>query len=145
MRVATTAGTWVLCAGALALCSCRGEAARQKTLEALTLSAAIQALRQAPHDDKTAALARLRALQCVAPRACEAKEVCVQAYSLHQKAIDATREIRTRLASSAEPPASADQVLAGAANDLQAAKAMMQECLQLETALVVETRPQSGR
>jgi hypothetical protein len=89
----------------LALAACRGEAARQRTVEALAVSSAIQSLRQAPHDDKMAALGGLRDLPCAHPRACEAKEVCVQAYALHQKAIDATRLLKARLAASGDPPA----------------------------------------
>jgi hypothetical protein len=130
-----------LCGGLLALCGCRSEGERRETLEALAVSSAIQALREAPHDDKAAALERLEAMPCTSPRAREAKELCAQAYALHQRSIDRTREIRATLAQTAAPPPGAAQVVGRAEKDLEAANRMMQECLRLETIMIVEARP----
>jgi hypothetical protein len=123
-----------------ASCACRSETERRRTLDALLVSSAVEAVREAPHDDKGAALERLRVTSCTDARACAVKELCLQAYTLHQKSVATTRAL-ARAEPSGELPSGAAELLARAERDLAAAKRMSEECLRLETALVLEARP----
>lgn len=130
-----------LVAVALLLLACRSEAERKRTLAALTVSSAIQAVRQAPHDDKAPALEQLRASPCAEPQSCEVKEVCVQAYALHQRSVETTENLRRELDRTAAPPAGVAELLAATERDLDAAKRLIDECLRLESVMLVEARP----
>lgn len=106
------------------------------------MASAVQAVRAAPHNDKETALSKLRSLSCQHPPVCETQEVCVQAYRLHQQALETASLVRQSLRNDVQMDASkAAEVLALSEKDLERAKVLIDECLQLETALVVEARP----
>jgi hypothetical protein len=122
--------------------ACRSEEERARSLEALAMSSAIFDLRAAPHDEKRAELDRLQKLTCKNPRACEAQQVCAQAYGLHQKALHTSSGLRREVGEgNGRSAEAAAELLALAEQDLEHARRMMQECLRLETTMLVEARP----
>jgi hypothetical protein len=126
----------------VACLACRSEAERAQSLEAATMSSAIQSLRAAPHNAKDAPLATLKGLECRHPLACETQQMCVQAYTLHTKALEMGSLLRERLRQGNQPSeAAAKELLAVAEKDLEASKRMVDQCLELETGMLVEARP----
>lgn len=126
----------------LAPTACRSAEERAQATEAATLSSAIQLLRAAPNAQKQGPLATLRALPCHYPRACETQQLCVQAYALHTKALETSALVRegTRRGDPTTEGAAA-ALLTGVEKDLELAKRLMEQCLELETTLLVEARP----
>jgi hypothetical protein len=134
-------GAALLLSCAFSVIGCRSEAERAESREAELVSSAIQTLRAAPHNEKRPPLDRLRELECRHVRTCEAQQICAQAYSLHQKALDTSSLLRQKLREGSAPSVEAvGELLALAEKDLERSRRMMDECLRLETTMLVEAR-----
>lgn len=83
--------------GVALLPGCRSSEARQLEAEVAGLAQAIDALRNAPNEGKTALLAALSEKVCHRPEACELKAGCVAAYEKHLGAIAASERARALL------------------------------------------------
>ena len=89
--------------GALALgfgllAGCRSSEARRLEAEVAGVARAIDSLRNAPNEGKSALLAALRGKPCQASEACQLKASCVAAYERHLSALAASERARTLLA-----------------------------------------------
>lgn len=128
---------------ATALASCKSEDERARKLEAQRLSDAVRVVREAPHNAKSQPLQALQTIACRYPSSCLTQQICVQAYRLHQQAVERSTLLRQRLRDPDKGTANDDaigQLLILTEKDLERAKQMMDECLRLETAMLVETR-----
>lgn len=137
----TASCVW-LCAGlAGGLVACKSAAERKFEQESRTLSIVVRELRDAPHNAKQPGIERLRGLGCEHPRACQTQQVCLQAYTLHQSAMETTTELRRRLRDGAAiDRTAASELIEINERSLARARELMDECLELETGLVVDTR-----
>jgi hypothetical protein len=83
--------------GLVLLAGCRSSEARRLEAEVAGLAQAIDALRNAPNEGKTALLAALSEKACHSPEACALKAGCVAAYEKHLSAIAASERARALL------------------------------------------------
>lgn len=128
---------WV---AALALAACRSDRDRQHQAHLLVLADHIDRLRSADNADKRAHLDRLAAFECQGPEACALKDLCVRAYDVHQRALDAVRALGS--ASTREPNAAVSELQARferAQKDLDDAKTLTETCADEQVRAVRKT------
>jgi hypothetical protein len=124
-----------------AFLSCKSEHEHARKAEAQRVSDAVRAVREAPHNAKSQPLEVLKSLACRHPSTCQTQQVCAQAYSLHQQAVDRSSLLRQNLRDGhAVNDDAVGQLLLLTEKDLDRAKQLMDECLRLETTMLVETR-----
>lgn len=119
----------------LAMLSCRSSHERELTAEVARIAAAVNQLRDAPNNEKSVPLTMLQGESCVHPRACELKQICLQAYTLHEKSIEATNRIRELMRQNKADPQRAAELLAVSESDLEHARRLMGRCVDLQGAL----------
>ncbi len=120
--------------------SCRSQAERDAEAEVARIAFAVKQVRDAPNNEKVAPLGRLRAERCSTAYGCELHQVCLQAYSLHQKALETTTKVRTAMREGNARHAAAADILALAEKDLNRAREMIQACNTRERELLDELR-----
>ncbi len=120
--------------------SCRSQSERDTEVEVARIAYAVKQVRDAANNDKLEPLSRLRAESCNTPLGCELQQLCVQAYSLHQRSLETTAKVRTALRSGNAPKEAAADLLAMAEKDLKQAKQMIQTCNERERDLLRELR-----
>ena len=95
------------------------------------LHRSIDALRDAANHDKAPYLEELRSKKCSAPRLCELKRVCTDAYSRH---VEALREVDEISARGADAPGAAGK-LQNARRGLVEAERLAQRCVSMQAEL----------
>lgn len=122
---------------------CRSGASRQLEAEALGLGRHIDALRNAPNDAKLALLDALRGASCQSAEACALRELCVDAYTRHIEALNASSRARALLA---EPDGgtgasiAAAQQIARAELELERGSALASRCASAQGELLRQAR-----
>src|SRR5688572_7651408 len=86
---------WFGAASALCLLlACRSDAERAEQGRVANLAERIDRLRRAENPDKRPLLAALEAASCVSADSCALKDLCVRAYQVHQRALDAIEDLK---------------------------------------------------
>lgn len=122
---------------------CRSGASRQLEAEALGLARYIDALRNAPNDAKPVLLGALRSARCQSAEACALRELCVDAYTRHVEALNASSRARALLA---EPDGgtsasiAAAQQIARAELELERGSALASRCASAQGELLRQAR-----
>jgi hypothetical protein len=122
---------------------CRSSESRQLEAEALGLGRHIDALRNAANDDKPALLSALRTAPCQSGQACALRQLCVDAYTHHVEALNASSRARALLA---EPDGgtgasiAAAQQLARAELELERGSALASRCASAQGELLRQAR-----
>jgi hypothetical protein len=124
----------------MACAGCRSAAERELEAEVARLAAAVNALRDAPHNQKTEPIARLNAEPCGQPASCEFKQICSQGYTLHQTSNEAAERVGRSLRAGRADEAGAEQVFKMIEADLARAKEMTERCVALQGELERATR-----
>ncbi|MEN9580540.1 MAG: hypothetical protein RJA70_3549 [Pseudomonadota bacterium] len=129
-----TSRIWLLVLCLFAI-GCKSQSERELQAEVDKLSVAVNALRDAPHNQKEAPTESLRSIPCVQASACEYKQICLQAYELHQKSTQATQEVRELIRAGATDPAAATQLLKLGERELARARDLTARCVELQGVL----------
>jgi hypothetical protein len=125
---------------ALASCACKSQEERQLARDVARIAQRVNDVGDAPSNNKVAPLAQLRGEHCEQAAVCELQTLCVQAYSLHVKSVEATTALRQRLRNEREPDElSALEVLQVAEKDLERSRRLIQRCLERQGELERET------
>ncbi len=122
------------------LVACKSTAERELGAEVARIANAVNELRDAPHNQKARPLGKLRSEECKLPASCELKQICLQAYTLHDKSVEATTKIRQALRSGQADEAGAAQLLEVSEADLERARQLMARCVSLQGELERETQ-----
>jgi hypothetical protein len=121
--------------GASAIVACHGEGDEARRAEAGRVARAVQALRDAPNDEKRVRLGALRQERCTAEDVCALRDTCVAAYSLEVAALDSIDAVRRATREPAAPvPSGAGELLARAEAELRRAEGLTKSCADLEGA-----------
>jgi hypothetical protein len=115
----------LLLPAALLLTGCPGDRAEKS--EAAAIDRAIDALRDAPNDKKSSALAALRSLPCSVPEICGAQSACVAGYELYVSGITAL-ELGKRLAAEGDGGPELGAALSSSQATLERAKPLTERC-----------------
>ena len=125
----------------LAIDGCKSQAERQLSRDVARIAHRVNELRNAPNNAKLVPLEKLREEPCEQAAVCELQTLCVQAYSLHVKSIQATSGLRERLRSDDVPAGlSAGLVLEAAEKDLKRSRTLIQRCLERQGELERNTQ-----
>lgn len=89
---------------------------------------AIEAVRNAPNEDKRAPLKALEKTACVSPEVCAVRDACAKAYTLHVEAVELTQMAKSAMAEGKTPRAS--KLAISAQQQLSLAKAPVEDCVQ---------------
>ncbi len=117
-----------LAVGLLSACRTEADVAAQKS--AARVARAVEVLRQAPNEAKSAPLAELRKLGCAAPDVCAAREQCAAAYALHLDGLALTGAARAKLAE--DRATEAARLLGSAERTLKDAEQRIADCTASE-------------
>jgi hypothetical protein len=130
----------LLAAAAALLCACHSDSRRAELARLVNLAERIDRLRRADNPDKRALLDALKKAECVGPDACGLKDLCVRAYEIHQRALDAIESLKRDAAIDAGQPAPAlRERLQGAERDLAEAVSLGQRCADEQVRAVRKT------
>lgn len=127
----------------LAFPACRSEASRRLESEALALRRPIDSLRNAPNEAKPELLRALSAAPCASPEACSLKRTCVDGYTRHLAALDASERARRLLADphgGTRASIEAATELSKADLDLAESRALTERCASLQGELLRKAR-----
>jgi hypothetical protein len=127
----------VLIPAALLLTGCPGD--RDDKSEAAAIDRAVDALRDAPNDQKSGALARLRALPCSQAEICGAQSACVAGYELYVSGITELERSK-KLAASGEGGPELAAALSSAQGTLERAKPLTERCADAQGELARKYR-----
>ncbi len=114
---------------------CDDEAKAAQRAEAERIVHAVRELRDADSDSKAAHLEKLKGQSCQLPKLCSFQDLCVKAYALHQRGLDATRVAADKLSSDGGLSAAARQV-ALAKKTLADARVQTRRCADKEGEIV---------
>jgi hypothetical protein len=128
----------VLALAAALSVACHSDARRAEQARIAHLAERIDRLRRADNPDKGALLAALKQTECVGADACGLKDLCVRAYAVHQRALDAIESMK-KLAADAGPSAPLRARLQATEHDLREAKDLSQECAEEQVRAVRKT------
>lgn len=129
-----------LLATACILTACQSDARRAEQARIANLAERIDRLRRADNADKRSLLDDLQKAECVGPDACGLKDLCVRAYQIHQRALDAIESLKRAAARDAGPPSPAvREQLLGAQRDLGQAVNLSQQCSDEQVKAVRKT------
>lgn len=129
----------VLAALCCALLGCPSDARRAEQARIAHLAERIDRLRRADNPDKRALLAALKETECVGPDACGLKDLCVRAYEVHQRALDAIDALQRVAATDAGAAPDVRQRLAAAERDLTQARTLGEQCSEQQVRAVRKT------
>ncbi len=111
--------------------ACRGDEADALTREAVRITSAIHALRQAPNADKAPLLEALARTDCSAAELCALRTTCVDGYRRHTGALANLAQARRELGADRGAEA-AKRLLTQAEADLAAARQQVGRCTREE-------------
>jgi hypothetical protein len=117
---------------------CQSDARRAEQARIAHLAERIDRLRRADNPDKRALLDTLKQTECVGPDACGLKDLCVRAYVVHQRALDAIEGLK-KLAVDAGPSERVRERLRATEHDLTEAKDLGQQCAEEQVRSVRKT------
>jgi hypothetical protein len=114
---------------------CKGEREQAERAEAGRLTHAIAALRDAPNEAKPPRIAALDREKCTSEALCEMKRVCVDAYRLHVRGLEASRVASRALEADGASQAAQRiaELVAASERDLLRARDQVQRCADLES------------
>jgi hypothetical protein len=114
---------------------CKGEREQAERAEAGRLTHAIAALRDAPNEAKPPRIAALDREKCTSEALCEMKRVCVDAYRLHVRGLEASRVASRALDADGGSQAGRGiaELVAASERDLVRAREQVQRCSDLES------------
>jgi hypothetical protein len=117
--------------------ACHSDAERREQARIANLAARIDRLRQADNAAKKPLLEALEAAECVGADACALKDLCVRAYQLHQRGLDAIAGLRAVAGSTgAEGEKLAQDVMRSAERDLAHARDLGAQCAEQQVRTV---------
>jgi hypothetical protein len=122
---------------ALLLTACPGD--RAEKAEAAAIDRAIDALREAPNDEKSGALGALRALPCSQPEICGAQSACVAGYELYVSGITALA-LGKKLAAEGDGGPELGAALSSSQATLERAKPLTERCADAQGELARKYR-----
>jgi hypothetical protein len=130
-------GAWLalLLACVASATGCHSDAERREQARIAHLAERIDRLRRADNADKKPLLEALEAADCVGPDACALKDLCVRAYQLHQRGLDAIASLRAG-AGSADPEKLAQELMRAAEQDLARARDLGAQCSEAQVRTV---------
>jgi hypothetical protein len=118
--------------------ACHSDARRAEQARIAHLAERIDRLRRADNPDKRALLEALKQAECVGPDACGLKDLCVRAYGVHQRALDAIDSLK-ELSADAGPSAALRARLQATERDLTEAKDLSEQCAEEQVRSVRKT------
>lgn len=119
---------------------CQSDARRAEQARIAHLAERVDRLRRADNPDKKARLAELEQTECVGPDACGLKDLCVRAYQVHQRALDAIESLKREAEGDAgAPTAAVRERLQRAERDLAEAVDLAQRCAEEQVRAVRKT------
>ncbi len=116
---------------------CDDEARAAQRAEAERIVQAVRALRDADSDSKAAHLEKLKGQACQLPKLCGLRDLCSEAYTLHQRGLEATRVAADKLSSDGGLSSAARHV-ALAKKTLADARVQTRRCADREGKVVRE-------
>lgn len=119
--------------------SCTSDARRAEQGHVANLAERIDRLRRAENTDKRPLLEQLTLAECASPDACALKDLCVRAYQLHQRGLDAIAELRVVAQRDAGAGADVSTRLETADRDLAHARELAQRCSEEQVRVVRKT------
>jgi hypothetical protein len=121
---------WPIAGCACLLLACRSDAERAEQGRVANLAERIDRLRRADNPAKRPLLAALASATCVSADECALKDLCVRAYQVHQRALDAIESLKLVAASDAGVSASLRARLEQAEQDLTSARELGERCAE---------------
>lgn len=118
-----------LCLAGLLAC-CRSDAERAEQGRVANLAERIDRLRRADNPAKRPLLQALEATPCVSADACALKDLCLRAYQVHQRALDAIESLKLVAASDAGVSEPVRERLRQAEQDLATARELGERCAE---------------
>ena len=115
---------------------CTSDARRAEQGHVANLAERIDRLRRAENTDKRPLLEQLTRAECVSPDACALKDLCVRAYQLHQRGLDAIATLRAIAQRDAGAGADVSTRLETADRDLAQARELAQRCSEEQVRVV---------
>ncbi|HEX3595270.1 MAG TPA: hypothetical protein VHU80_09220 [Polyangiaceae bacterium] len=117
-------------------CACKTEKDEAVRAEAGRVTRQIELLRGAANAAKAPYLNALEQTACAAPDVCQLRQVCVDAYTLQEKALASVASVRKAAEQTgSDVPEGASLVLSEAEAELARAKGMAGQCADLEGAV----------
>jgi len=133
-------GAGLLLALACLALACKSDAQRAEQARIANLAERIDRLRRADNPNKRSLLADLEKAECVGPDACGLKDLCVRAYLVHQRALDAIESLKREAGTDAGAPGPAvRERLQSAERDLAQAVDLSQRCADEQVRAVRKT------
>jgi hypothetical protein len=118
---------------------CTSDAKRVEQGRVANLAERIDRLRRAENADKRPLLEQLTRAECVSPDACALKDLCVRAYQLHQRGLDAIAALRHVAQRDAGASADVSSRLETADRDLAQARELAERCSEEQVRVVRKT------
>ena len=113
---------------------CKGEREQAERAEAGRITHAVAALREADNTAKPPRIAVLDRESCTSEALCELKRVCLDAYRLHVRGLEASRVATRALdADGSQPDKSVAELVLASERDLVKARELVQRCSDLES------------
>lgn len=119
--------------------ACHSDARRAEQARVAHLAERIDRLRRADNHEKHALLELLERTDCVGPDACGLKDLCVRAYQVHQRALDAIEAMKKVAATDAGPSLALRDRLHATEQDLTEAKDLSTRCAEEQVRTVRKT------
>jgi hypothetical protein len=114
---------------------CHSDAERREQARVANLAARIDRLRQAANTDKRPLLEALQAAECVGAEACALKDLCVRAYQVHQRGLDAVARLKSELGPD-QAPAAAQERMRTAQEDFARGRELGEQCAEAQVRAV---------
>ena len=124
------AARWSLLVAGLVALGCQSDARRLERARMANLAERIDRLRRAENPDKRPLLEELARAECVGADACALKDLCVRAYQVHQRALDAIEGLAAQAQADASATPSVRERLQRAEQDLTLARELSQRCAE---------------
>ncbi|HKO89996.1 MAG TPA: hypothetical protein VJU61_02525 [Polyangiaceae bacterium] len=119
------------------LFACKSDAERVRLGQVARLADHIDRLRRADNPDKRALLQTLTGIDCPDTEACALKDLCLRAYSVHQRALDEIESLQSLARQQLNPaPPDLGVRLERAQAQLVQAKALSEQCAEEQVRLM---------
>lgn len=118
---------------------CTSDAKRAEQGQVSNLAERIDRLRRAENRDKRPLLEQLARAECKSPDACALKDMCVRAYQLHQRGLDAIASLRSIAERDAGAGPDVSTRLQTAERDLERARELAERCSEEQVRVVRKT------
>ena len=123
----------------LCLAGCTSDARRAEQGRVANLAERIDRLRRAPNADKRPLLEQLERADCTGADACALKDLCVRAYQLHQRGLDAIAALSALAGRDAGPAPDVAARLQTAERELGLARDLATRCSEEQVRVVRKT------